>query len=484
MHKLNLFFIHNVVMYITYMQLLKNYDPIDLVKNQKTLPDDKIVHVYVRDELRVYHVPELIPTQIIRIQKLLHSIVHNNACFDFSETGTGKTYTTIFICKILDLTPFIICPPVIIFQWQNLCDKFELDATVMGYEKLKAGNTPYLDKTKYKKGHIMKWKNVDKYNTIIYDEAHYLRNLTSQNSKIALKCPMPIKILLTATPFEHAGHFGVMGLYANLFNKKEFYKWTFKYGAGFNGFGGALAYSKSPYYTRKLNALLYDRKHPLAAKTKLSEVKDMQPLITENFYVRLSEADLSEYNKISQECINYIEILQHKEMFSIDRRAKLIHALHKIETKKISCFGDLIKFHLNEGRSVIVFTQFRSSIEFLQELFPTGKVLVGGMKRADREATICSFQANKTRLLLATIASGGVGLSLHDIEGTSPRIILTVPVYNAVIAKQAMGRVQRVGGKTPSFIKNVLVQGSKDEDVYEAMSDKIRATIEITDPDL
>ena len=57
---------------------------------------------------------KLLKYQIEHTKNLINIIKKNKTCLDASDTGTGKTYCAIALCKQLNLKPFIICPKSVI----------------------------------------------------------------------------------------------------------------------------------------------------------------------------------------------------------------------------------------------------------------------------------------------------------------------------------------------------------------------------------
>lgn len=77
--------------------------------------------------------------------------------------------------------------------------------------------------------------------------------------------------------------------------------------------------------------------------------------------------------------------------------------------------------------------------------FYTGAYGEGRLKEVKRR-----WDAGEIRLLLATAAKGGTGLSFHDLTGKRPtaQIVLTLP-WTATQLDQILGRVVRVGMRSP-----------------------------------
>ena len=60
---------------------------------------------------------KLLDYQIEHAEKIKSAILKHSRAIDASETGTGKTYVSIFVCNKLNLTPFVICPKSVKNTW-------------------------------------------------------------------------------------------------------------------------------------------------------------------------------------------------------------------------------------------------------------------------------------------------------------------------------------------------------------------------------
>jgi SNF2 family DNA or RNA helicase len=92
---------------------------------------------------------KLLSYQIEHVNSLAKSINSYKRALDASDTGTGKTYTTIGLCRKLKLKPFIICPKSVVSTWLNVLNFF-------GYNKLDYVLTTY--------NQILNMNIIDKHN--------------------------------------------------------------------------------------------------------------------------------------------------------------------------------------------------------------------------------------------------------------------------------------------------------------------------------
>ena len=128
----------------------------------------------------------LLEYQVPHVQNLLGSLEKNNIVLDTSDTGCGKTYCALAICKQLNLEPIIICPKSIISNWKKISANFKIKPLfVCNYESIRKGKyyekgnmlnrqkCPYLRYIKKTKSY--QWKNIKDKNIFIFDEVHFCR---------------------------------------------------------------------------------------------------------------------------------------------------------------------------------------------------------------------------------------------------------------------------------------------------------------------
>ncbi len=98
----------------------------------------------------------LLSYQIPHVYQMYESLLETNCVLDASDTGTGKTYTNIAVCHLLNLKPFIICPKSVINSWITVSQHMGVEILgLSNYEKIKGGKyyttnyeiaeCPYLD---------------------------------------------------------------------------------------------------------------------------------------------------------------------------------------------------------------------------------------------------------------------------------------------------------------------------------------------------
>jgi superfamily II DNA or RNA helicase len=167
----------------------------------------------------------LLDHQQTHYNNILTSIQKHSRSLDASDTGTGKTYTSVRICKDLKLIPFIICPKSVVTSWNKVLKIFGFNLKeyfIITYDQLALSNlvTNTLGEYTWNFETDAKFKgdNKKKY-LFVYDEAHKCKNKNTINSKIMLNlstCPVKI-LLLSATIIDKPLYFIPFGIVLGLY---------------------------------------------------------------------------------------------------------------------------------------------------------------------------------------------------------------------------------------------------------------------------
>lgn len=92
-------------------------DNVPLSQQQLSLDESEKEQIWAT--LRTYQIPH--------VKALINSLQIRNRALDASDTGTGKTYCAVAICKLLGLKPIIICPKSVLTTWLDVLTYFDAD---------------------------------------------------------------------------------------------------------------------------------------------------------------------------------------------------------------------------------------------------------------------------------------------------------------------------------------------------------------------
>lgn len=424
---------------------------------------------------------KLLPYQINHTQNLITSLQTNHRVLDASDTGTGKTYTAIASCVELGLKPLIICPKSVINSWHNVIEHFDYHENIYGianYELIK--NCRYYNRWKEKiacpyinakkiliTNNRGKQEVIDSYtwnlpedSIIVIDEAHSCKNKRTFNSQLLLSLA------------EHSSQY-VMIISATICDKPE----TFRNYGLLMGFYRTLKESK--YWISKVgtnfhNPMLGVRKFLFPEYASRMSIKELGDLFPSNQIIAKAYdmKEAPEIEKMYQLIKEAEEDLKNKED-GARGLAKITYARQRIENMKVPTMIELAKQFLEEGNSVAIFVNFTESLRSIGEALKTRNFIFGEQTLDERDGIIKRFQDDKERVIIANIKAGGLGISLHDLNGEYPRVSIISPSWSASDVLQALGRIFRAKGKTPVRQRIVYCAKTYEEEICKNMTEKI-----------
>jgi superfamily II DNA or RNA helicase len=145
----------------------------------------------------------------------------------------------------------------------------------------------------------------------------------------------------------------------------------------------------------------------------------------------------------------------------------------RIEALKIPKAIQMAQDFLQAGKSLAIFTNFTDTIGLISAKLKTNCIVYGEQKIQDRNDNIDAFNSDKERIILCNIKSGGVGISLHDTHGKFPRVAIVFPSYSAQDMLQALGRINRAGGKTECLQYILFCKNTIEERMCSLIKQKI-----------
>jgi SNF2 family DNA or RNA helicase len=131
------------------------------------------------------------------------------------------------------------------------------------------------------------------------------------------------------------------------------------------------------------------------------------------------------------------------------------------ERAKLELLMDMLPELVEEGRRVLLFSQFTSMLALIAEELKKdgiGYVSLTG-DTTNREEIVSRFQAGGVPVFLISLKAGGVGLNLT----TADTVIHFDPWWNPAAENQATDRAHRIGQKNKVFVYKLVAAGSIEE---------------------
>ncbi len=401
------------------------------------------------------------------------------------DMGLGKTRQSIVAMR--EAAPegpwLVVCPASVKRNWQR-----EIDAALGGPQEVAVIGERAVPSAGYRGWVVVNYdllkKHIDglvalPWAGLIFDEAHYLKNHTSQRSKLGTKLVTsapgePAVHCLTGTPLTNRPRdlFPLLQLVKHPL-ARSFFTFAKKYcGAYDNGYGlvtdGA---SNLEELTLQLHGVMLRR-------TK-DQVLDLPPKIRTwlDLEVPLGTA-ANEMRQVVEMLVSGIAGQTHGgRRATTDRsanrdRVKLLALLTKVRQKlavaKVKQTIDFVQGALDQGEKVIVFTGFDASAKSIAEAFGDQAVLLTGATPTDqRQKLVDRFQNDPgARVFVSNLIAGGTGITLTAATQVVFNDLDWVPANHW----QAEDRAYRIGQKRIVQVTYMVAAGTVDTFVQRALS--------------
>lgn len=386
-------------------------------------------------------------------------------CYLADEMGLGKTIQIIVLCNLMKFRRItVICPKVVVPVWKE--------------EILKWGSQHnehlfYVTHYESARDRPEQFDGVE-LDCLVLDEVHRLKNRRAQVTKTVLTDIWPrstYHICASGTPFTNQvtdlwtllnkfmpDNFPDFYLFANEFSYKKSTPWGIKYEG-----------LKNPDLLRRvMRSRLYVRRLKQDVLPELP-AKQFQKILVPDIVEKLSKEEQKEQDE-------YIASI--RAFFAhASRRPPVAPKSHvsrhrKEGLKKVPIIVSFLKDLLDNNIPVVVFTWFRDTLHaFNQELKEySPAIITGDTSTEKRVESVKNFQGGQTDIFLATMASGGVGLTLTR----SSTVVLAELDYVPATVVQAIDRVHRIGQKEHVMVYYFVGEHSVDEEVCDALIDKMK----------
>jgi len=408
------------------------------------------------------------------------------------DMGLGKTIQTLAHLQIekeenrLVKPVFIIAPTSLLGNWKNEAEKFTPELRVALYYG--SGRKSILDNinnfdiiiTTYNLLNldIDRLKKLHFY-YLVLDEAQRIKNARSEVAKSSKLIQADNFLALSGTPMEN--HLGEMH---SIFDTVM------------PGFLGSLKEFKTLFQTPiekehnlEIQQRLNTRIKPFMLRRTKDKVASELPSKTEvirSVTLEAEQARLYETIRLSMEksvresiksmglAKSHISILaallKLRQVCCDPRLLKIEEAQRIKESAKLELLLDLVEELRDEGRRILIFSQFTSMLEIIEnEMMKAGvsySKLTGATLK--RQEEIDKFNENETEVFLISLKAGGVGLNLTQAD----TVIHYDPWWNPAAEDQATDRAHRIGQDKPVFVYKLIVKDSVEEKIVKMQADK------------
>lgn len=392
------------------------------------------------------------------------------------DMGLGKTTSTIIATletgakKIL-----IVCPASLKINWQreiaNYTDRSvyiaegknfstEHDFVIVNYDILKN----FYD-LKDKENSLITKGNFD---LIILDEAHYVSNGQAARTKLVnsfvKKCERVW--LLTGTPMTNRpmNYFNLLSIIESP-TAQNWMAYAIRYCQGYQFTAG----KRKIWNVSGASNLeeLRDRTSRQVLRRLKTDVLDLPDKIITPVYLRLKS---KLYEGLMGEYYDWYNKNPEESTSLTVQFSKLMKVRQVIAEEKIKHTIELAENILEQGKKVIIFTNFTDTLNKIADHFGKQAVrLDGSTGKPQRQYAVDQFQENeKITVFVGNLLAAGVGITLTAAEAVIMNDLSFVPGH----LLQAEDRAYRYGQKNSVSIYYPLFDNSIEGIIYDMVNEK------------
>ena len=432
---------------------------------------DNSVKDVVIDYSKYSHRPPL-EHQKEAVQKL----VENKKFILADDMGLGKTTSTIIASlesgskKVL-----IICPATLKINWkreiENYSDKSiyiaesknfstEADYVIINYDIIKNFHDP----KKKDDSQVL----AAKFDLVIIDEAHYIKNATAQRTKLIndiIKNTERIW-LLTGTPMTSRpiDYFNLLSIIDSPV-AKNWMAYAIRYCSGYQfNVGGRKVWNVTGASNLEE---LRDRTLGLTLRRLKENVLDLPDKIITPVYLRLKSKS---YENVMGEYYDWYDKNPDESKSLTVQFSKLTKVRQIIADEKIAQTIELAENIIEQDKKVIIFCNFTDSLNKITEHFgKTAVKLDGSMSKPERQNSVDQFQDNpKVKVFVGNIKAAGVGITLTAAEAVIMNDLSFLPSDHA----QAEDRAYRYGQKNNVLVYYPIFENTIEGVIYDILNNK------------
>jgi SNF2 family DNA or RNA helicase len=312
---------------------------------------------------------------------------------------------------------------------------------------------------------------------LVMDEAQFIKNPKAQSHQVARGLKARHRLSLTGTPLEnHLGElwaqfdFLMPGLLSNAKRFTQVFRTPIEK-LGDEEARVRLAERVRPFLLRRTKEQVLKDLPPRTEMVRWVEIEGGQRDLYESLRVafdRKLRLVLTEQGVGRSQIMIFDALLKLRQICCDPRLVKLpaAEALVKkghAHSAKLATLMEMLDELLDEGRKVLLFSQFTSMLGLIELELEKRGILYAKLtgQTRDRETPIGDFQEGRVPLFLISLKAGGTGLNLTAAD----TVIHYDPWWNPAVEEQATARAHRIGQDKPVFVYKLMTQGTVEEKI-------------------
>ena len=409
-------------------------------------------------------------------KEAIQKLAENKRFILADDMGLGKTTSTIIAAletgakKIL-----IICPATLKINWKREIENYSKKSVFIAEGKNFETNHDFviINYDIIKNFHDSKKKGESKilegkFDLVIVDEAHYIKNAQAQRTKLINDIVKDIERvwLLTGTPMTSRpiDYFNLLSLVDSPV-AKNWMAYVVRYCAGYQFKVGP----RKVWNVMGASNLeeLRDRTTNTILRRLKEDVLDLPEKIITPIYLRLKS---KEYENLMGEYYEWYRSKPDESNSLTVQFTKLTKVRQVIANEKTLQTIELAENIIEQGKKVIIFCNFTESLDAIVQHFGKSAVKVNGsMSKVERQNSVDRFQEDeKVKVFVGNIKAAGVGITLTAAEAVIMNDLSFLPSDHS----QAEDRAYRIGQKNNVLVYYPLFENTIEGLIYDILMAK------------
>lgn len=412
------------------------------------------------------------------------------------DMGLGKT---IQILSVLLMTKkeektsqasLVVAPSSLTLNWKNEAEKFAKELNILvinGNAEERINKIKSIDKydliiTSYDllKRDIEEYEKLDyTFRYIVADEAQYIKNNNTQNSKAIKRINAKTKYALTGTPMENS--------LAELWSIFDYIMpgYLFTYKKFKKNYEIPIAREHDEEILKKLKMIIEPFILRRTKKEVLKELPDKTTIVLNNemleeqekiylSYLAQARDELHEEIEdkgFEQSRIKILALLTR--LRQICCHPSLFISNYKEGSGKLNQCIELVNDGIQSGHKILLFSGYTSMFEIIEQALKKEGInylkLTGKTNVKDRFELIEEFNNNEdVKVFLISLKAGGTGINLTSAD----MVIHYDPWWNLSVENQATDRTHRIGQTKKVQVYKLITKNSIEEKIYDLQQRK------------
>lgn len=464
------------------MDTRKNYDP----------SFRKLLHQLRSPEEQVYEIPEQLAANLRHYQKTGYQWFKSLSAYQLGgiladDMGLGKTIQSItyLLSEPSERPHLIIAPSSVLYNWKREFEKFApslkvavIRGTPMEREEMIA-DLQHMDVwiTSYAtlRQDMERYEDLS-FQTLILDEAQYIKNYATKTSKAIRSLTASRKFALSGTPIENTidelwAIFQVVlpGLMPAL---KEFRQLEPE----------KISQLTKPFILRRLKTDVLTELPEKIESTHISELTKEQKELYVGYLRQLQQETAQSLQEDGFQKSRMKILAGLTRLRQICCHPSLFIENYEGTSSKLEQLMETVKASIENGKRMLIFSQFTSMHELIAERFEQEGIsyfyLHGQTPAENRVDMSEQFNQGEKEVFLISLRAGGTGLNLTGAD----TVILYDLWWNPAVEDQATGRAHRFGQKNVVHVIRLITEGTIEEKIYELQQKKRKLIDQIIQP--